>query len=625
MKVLVVTTPIRPKPTNFPPIGSLSILKYLRRALPEVETEFYHVDGLRPDYAQVIAHIRAAAPDVVGISSVVSTAYAYTKRLAQDIKTHLPNTLVVVGGNLAASAEILLRKAKVDLCVLSEGEKVFTNVVRRAMTTRNPCDFKDIPGLSLLDANGRLVNTLYEEPLDRTEVYDIDWADIEKAGCLNLYIYPIFVGEECADHGFKRDPRAYEPHRRDKTSVTMPGSKGCVARCTFCHRWSKGIRYIPVDMVMDRIRYLVDHHNLGFLVMGDENFGTDRRWLTEFCQRIKEMGILWRVGGMRVNCVSPEILDMMRDAGCSFIGFGMESGSERILEVMEKKTGIEHNRNAIEWTIECGINSPVQIVLGMPGECEDTIRETIDFCKFAMTRASWQNPTDISINYAQALPGTPLYEFARQRGLIGSTIDDEEGYLLAISDRDAHDEETTLNFTEVPTLISQTWRPRITIEVNYAFVRKFGLATYRRLVLKDTGMFGRRNEDTGYFANPKRLVDCGTDTPSLGDDADGMPKVPSLWTLVRRREFGLAMICHPVLFYHLRHLVPWMVVIKDVSRFGRQHMLTLLKEFFTFALGRRGEAGKRELPTYRSLRKIVDTATPMVNDDDAMLPLRKGR
>ena len=124
MKAMIVTTPIRPVPSRFPPIGSLNIINYARKHGYD-GIEFYNVDAIRPDYGEVIAHIKKAAPDILGISAVVSTAYEYTKRLSIDIKRLLPDTLIVMGGSLGASAEVLLRKTGVALCVLGEGEKVF--------------------------------------------------------------------------------------------------------------------------------------------------------------------------------------------------------------------------------------------------------------------------------------------------------------------------------------------------------------------------------------------------------------------------------------------------------------------------------------------------------------------
>ena len=111
----------------------------------------------------------------------------------------------------------------------------------------------------------------------------------------------------------------------------------------------------------------------------------------------------------------------------------------------------------MRWTIEAGLATVVQLVIGMPGETSETIRETIEFCKYAMTLHPDQNPNDNSINYAQALPGTDLYEYGRHKGLIGTDLDGEEEYLLSISDRDAHDEFVTLNFTERPVLGFGLW------------------------------------------------------------------------------------------------------------------------------------------------------------------------
>ncbi|WP_043743001.1 B12-binding domain-containing radical SAM protein [Paramagnetospirillum magneticum] len=628
MNILLITTPIRVRPTNFPPIGALSLLKAARKnGFPS--TQFYHVDGNRPDYGAVLEHLEKVRPDVVGISAVVSTAYAYTKRLCGDIKRLLPDTLVVVGGNLAASAEILLRKAGADLCCIGEGERVFVNVLRRAETTHRPADFLDIPGLALLDGNGRLRTTSFEAPLGRDEIYDYDIADLV-AACddIETYINPLFIDDECQSSEFKFDQMAWQPHRRNKKLAIIPGAKGCVARCTFCHRFDKGIRYIPVDRIMRQIEILVRDHDVGFISFGDENFGTDKRWLAELCARLKPLDLLWRVGGMRVNCVSPEIIAMMQDAGCRFIAYGMETGSPRMLEVMEKKTTIEDNRNAIRWTIEAGIAAPIQIVLGMPGETSETVQETIEFCKHGQTFRPEQNPNDLSINYAQALPGTPLYEFARSRGHIPLDLDGEERYLLSISDHDAHDEVTTLNLTDYPALICQSWRPRMTVEVNYAYVAKFGLEHYHKVLLNDANYFKKKRRDDGYFANPKRLVDTSMTVDSMHGSRDAMEvedenTLPSLWGLLRQGNLGLAMICYPILFYRLRRLIPLMILAKNAKRVGLDCAVRQLAETMRWLLRRNWRGGPF---TYKSLRKIVkDDIGPIPGDRDGMDVLRQGR
>ena len=109
MKICIVTTPIRPVPTTYPPFGSMAIIQSLREIGQTVN--FYNIDYHRFSHEENVKYFEENSFDVVGISAVVSTAYAYTKYLSQLIKKINPNTIVLVGGGLAASAEILHRKS----------------------------------------------------------------------------------------------------------------------------------------------------------------------------------------------------------------------------------------------------------------------------------------------------------------------------------------------------------------------------------------------------------------------------------------------------------------------------------------------------------------------------------
>ena len=118
---------------------------------------------------------------------------------------------------------------------------------------------------------------------------------------------------------------------------------------------------------------------------------------------------------------------------------------------MEKKTTLQDNRNAQQWTVNAGFYSTIiQFIIGMPGESPETINETLEFSKWAYTLNENLNPLIFSINYAQALPGTPLYEYGRKLKLIGRDIDSEEEYLIFVSDRDAADVGSVVNFTDYP-------------------------------------------------------------------------------------------------------------------------------------------------------------------------------
>lgn len=620
---MLVTTPIRPIPTGFPPIGSLSIINFLRKH--DVDIDFYHIDALRPSYEDAVKHVIDAQPDVLGISSVVSTAYAYTKKFVKDIKAALPKTIVIVGGSLSASAEVLLRKAQVDLCALGEGEKVMLNVIKRAETTRNPSDFKDISGLVLLNEAGELVNTGYEEQLKKDEIYNFSWDDLEQACNISTYIYPAFTDGKI-DPVFERDERSYELARRGKFAASLPSAKGCVAKCTFCHRWDKGIRYIPPEIVRERVQELVTKYDVGFLHIVDENFGTDRRWLKEFCAVMKSFDVLWRVAGMRVNCIDPKRIEMMKDAGCVAILYGMETGSEKILQVMEKKVKLQDNFNAIEWTVSAKQETVVQLVIGMPGENSSTIRETTQFAIFANTLAEWQRPWDISINYAQALPGTPLYEYARRINLVDRSMEGEEAYLMQISDKDASDEDNTLNFTASPYFIHRAWRQYIQLRTAEAYIKKFGKQSYKRMLLADTRYFKRTtSEETGYFNDPKLEVERALITDRTNDQREveesNEESLPSFWSLIRRRKMGLLLICYPEICSKFTSCLPLLWLLKSLRRTSG-----FKRTFFEVSEWLSGGLKKRKGSPDHSLRKIVFSEMGSLPEDiKAMDALRKGR
>ena len=121
----------------------------------------------------------------------------------------------------------------------------------------------------------------------------------------------------------------------------------------------------------------------------------------------------------------------------------------------------------------------------MPGESSETIKETIKFAEFVYTRVPWLKPSDISINYVQALPGTPLYEFGRHTGHIGADPDSEEAYLVSVSDRNASETTSSVNFTQAPAIDWYSWRSRILAAVNLAYIRKFGFDRYIRVLNGD--------------------------------------------------------------------------------------------------------------------------------------------
>jgi len=298
------------------------------------------------------------------------------------------------------------------------------------------------------------------------------------------------------------------------------------------------------------------------------------------------LNLLWRVNGMRVKGVNPDIIKMMKDAGCRSIIYGMETGSEKMLQVMEKMVSLEDNYNAMRWTIEAGLYTVPQLVIGMPGESPETIKETADFMSYTLTLDRSQNPKYVSINFAQALPGTPLYEYGRNKGLIGITTEEEEQYLLVVSNMDAADGTKTINFTDYPRLIMLSWPRFIRSIVNYRYVKMFGLHHYYTMIFQEDVQIG------------------------------------ILHILKNRSISDIFYLC-PTLVYKLRHLL-WIIKFMEIIRInGLTYASGLFREYLRFVMYKL--RGKKFFFEYISLRKTIDQDRNAYIGTKEMVMLRKGR
>ena len=596
-------------------------MKWLRNAGFN-DVSLYDIDGNRPSQEEILNHFKRERPDVLGISAVVSTSYKAAKELAAEVRKIREDTVIVLGGPMGASAEIILNRTEVDAVVLGEGERPMVQIAQHLNAGKGIETFIDIPGLAVLNEDNELVNTGYSDPLTSEEIYDYDITDLESSSNIDQY-FPTVSKDISRFRQYFRDPRAHEAHRRGKTWTNLITSKGCVAKCTYCHRWAKGQRILSLDEVFRRIDFMIERYNIGFFEIGDENFGADIKWLREFCERLKSYDLLWAVN-FRVTRKDPELLDLMIESGCTEICFGLEAGSERMLQVMEKKASLQQNYDAVTWTSERNVFGAVALVIGMPGENNETIGETIEFCKYAQALDPQKNPNQLSCNFAQALPGTPLYEYARHKGIIGRGMDAEEEYLIFISDHNAHDEFTTLNFTDVPTLTCQTWRPRITVEVNYHYVQTHGLNQYHKILMNDLEYYQPAKAESGYYANPLRIIETskmGDGSPPVSDT----PEVPSLFSLIARGKWGLALVTYPKIAYRARHFLLILTILKNLKKFGGVYTIKLLTEWIGFQF--KCLFGKKwQEFDYKSLRKMVNNEFGALSGDNpAMENLRKGR
>ncbi|MCX5696439.1 MAG: radical SAM protein [Candidatus Omnitrophica bacterium] len=470
LKILLCNIAIGVNPTNFPPAGCTSLMNALL-SNGYNNVEFFDIDLKRPSPEYLYEYFASKQFDIVGISAVVSTGYRYAKELSLIIKKASPRTQIILGGNLAAAYKILLKKTKIDICVIGEGETPLLSLVRHYekygdITSLNQ-ELHDIKGIAYLDQDENPVFTGHQPVSNTVEQPDYDL--LRRFTDINQYIL-----DPLSRRDFAYDPRTYAAHRKGKKLATIFTSKGCINSCTFCHRWVKGYRIIPVDQVIDIMKGLMNKYNVGFFCITDECFGENRQWLNEFIDSIRPLDVLFQIGAARVSLLrhDPAIIKRLREVGLTALYFGMESGSDKMLRIMEKNATAAENLHTASVCAEAGIFTSIQLVIGMPGENERTINETIEFIKAATGGLPY--PPLLSINYLQALPGTPTYEFLRHRGFLGQTIDDEERYLLDISDIGANEHKQYINVSEEPPSKVALWQKKIYFSSRVHWFKKNG-------------------------------------------------------------------------------------------------------------------------------------------------------
>ena len=603
-KILFVTVPLRESPTDFPPIAILSMMNALRTR-GEYSSELYNVDFLRPTIEEAAKYVVDYQPSVLAISAVVSTSFKWVQDFTFHVKTLRPNLPIILGGPLAASAEVVLKKTGVDFLCISEGEHIlpkFLDVMEGCAPTPQ---LDEVPGFAYLK-DGDLFSTGYADPIPKEEMYELTYKDIGDDDQIRHYTAE--VTESDPNFG-----ASINQSNVGKRAMHFPCSKGCVAKCTFCHRWDKGIRYIPVDILITRLQHYVDHYNVGFVRMSDENFGTDRAWLAEFCSEVEKLGIVWAVSGMRVNCVSAEQLEQMKKAGCVRCIFGMETGSKKMLKVMNKGVKLEDNYKALDLMAQFNLSTTVQLVLGMPGETNATVKETAAFVRHSVGLSSEKSPFDFSVNYAQALPGTPLYEYARSKGLVDGGVDGEERYLTWVSDKNAANEDFVIDrLSGQPRLRVLSWRPYLVAAAGSAFIENFGRRKYEEVLLKDNAFVAAPSKQ-GFFKYPKEVTDMRSKSPRVASFRSFLKFPIRYW---------------PSLFYRSTAALYIFVILREIRKSGLFHAGALIYDFLKFQLFRKNsESGPSvDNSKSKSLRKIMSVTENQAPEANAVMKmLRAGR
>ncbi|OGW75908.1 MAG: hypothetical protein A3J72_06210 [Nitrospirae bacterium RIFCSPHIGHO2_02_FULL_40_19] len=371
---------------NMPPIGLL----YLSAVCKNAGYETFLIDASCPERPLdfVIREIFSLKPSFIGISAA-TVAIASANRLAKMIKEVAPHVRIILGGpHISAAPEMTMKRYdSFDIGVLGEGEETLIDLLN---AFSNNVSLSKVAGI--IFRNGR--------QLIKTESRGF----IQNLDTLPFPAWELLLPFEL----YKLSATRFQDH----PTAGLITSRGCFGKCTFCDVsvFGRRIRGHSAEYVLNMIGQLVENHNIKSLIFNDDTFAYDKKRLRSICSGLKERfsSIPWSCSS-RVDMMTQESLEMMRDAGCFQIAYGVESGVPEILQQVNKNISMEQVRRTVAWTEAAGIRSKGYFIIGFPNETQDTIQRTIDFALSLPL-------SDFQITFLTPFPGSEVYELAKDAG-----------------------------------------------------------------------------------------------------------------------------------------------------------------------------------------------------------------
>ena len=373
MKVVLINPPGK---SSFltPPLGLMYVASSLKKAGKTPRILDFMLDDFKEDF--LFENIKDAK--YIGISAVTPLIHSAIS-LASLIKKRFPEKKIILGGPHASllPKETLEKGKCIDYIIKGEGEERIVSLIDYLEGRKVELD-------GVVFSRGEKIIDLPITGL------------IENLDAIPFPDRSLIPFERYSD----------KLNSRRKPACTMITSRGCPFWCIYCSKpiFGNTVRQRSPENIIEEIKYLKEKYNVKEIIFYDDSFTINREHTIRLCQMIidRNMDISFKCE-TRVNLVDKDLLLLMKKAGCYLMGYGIESGSQRVLDILKKNTTIEQIKEAVKTTKQAGIEVLGYFMMGIPGETEEDIKETINFSR------------QLDLDYAQfsiatAFPGTELYK-----------------------------------------------------------------------------------------------------------------------------------------------------------------------------------------------------------------------
>jgi anaerobic magnesium-protoporphyrin IX monomethyl ester cyclase len=373
----------------FQPIGLTYIASYLRNK--KIDVKIFDAQIEKASIQEVVKDFN---PDIIGITCTTFLV-PITIEVAKLLKDEFPDTLIIVGGiHPTIRPQDFLKEKAIDFVAIGEGEITMYEFITAIEEKRDPAS---IPGIMCMREGKVLAGPPRELMKNIDELPPPDADDLMK-------------------EGYQTSP---DTRTGSKIGVILT-SRGCPFNCIFCANrlLTKGkYRTHGIDRVCGEIENLIRNYHVTQLFVQDDNFAADKKRAKELCRefirRKFNAEVSWWAEA-RVDCVDEELLSLMAQAGCKIISYGLESGNQRLLDLIDKGITIEETKKAIEMTKEAGIDIRASFILGLPTETREESLRTIAFAKELAI-------DQVRFALATPFPGTKLWDIAEEEGQLDLT------------------------------------------------------------------------------------------------------------------------------------------------------------------------------------------------------------
>lgn len=357
----------------------------------------YCQNGLSINRADALTanRIRRFMPDMVGISSPTDLFYD-AAGVARIVKELYPDMPVIYGGHHATALPeaVLARCADMDMVVFGEGERTMTMLAAGE-------ERRNLHGLCYRES-GRIIKNAPRPAIDPLDALPIP-------------------ARHLLDMRFHTKPSPNQIRNLRLRATTMMTSRGCPFHCSFCVEslpFGKSNRFHSTERVIEELALVVRDYAVEAIYFLDEGFLLKRQRVEDICRQLIQRGLHKRIrwaAQVRTDSIDPQILRLMKDAGCIQLECGFETSSDRLLHATNKNTSPTAHRDIIRMIKRAGIRCLANIIVGLPGETEVEFHETTRFIQNS-------GADHITFSMFQPHPGSRDFQKLVQEGALSETF-----------------------------------------------------------------------------------------------------------------------------------------------------------------------------------------------------------